>query len=279
MNYKKYSLIILIPLSVMVSCNNANVNEQFTYYESGKIKEHYVFPDKASMETMSDYSGFRYEEDGSIHTRWTFRNGKIDGEAVGYHPSGRIFVVQTFKDGVEHGVTRIYDAEGKPVYRCLHFGGVQVIIEEWQYAWDYNVLKSHLYPDPECFGQLVFTPDGKLVEEKSYYYTLSAPDTIDVGKIYPLHIEMVFGVFGVQKHDIYVDRAVFGDFDTTFIAHDRSKFTYLKSHDNKLTYSFLPQDSGRQFVVGVVNVKDREDSTKLNYDFIVFKDFYVKPKD
>ena len=82
-----------------------------------------------------------------------------------------------------------------------------------------------------------------------------------------------------SSSDLYIDRAVFGDFDTIFIAHDRSKFAHLKSPDNKLTYSFLPQESGRQFVVGVVNVKDRADSTRLNYDFIVFKDFYVRSKD
>ena len=171
MNCKKLSLIFLILLSVMVSCNNKY--EQFTYYETGKIKEHYVFPDKASMETMSDYSGFSYHENGSLKVKWTVRNGKDDGEIVKYHPNGRIFGVGMWKDGVAHGVSRVYDAEGKPVFRSLFFSGVQVIVEKWQYAWDYNVLKSYFYRDTtENYGQMVFTPDGELVEEKSYYTIL-----------------------------------------------------------------------------------------------------------
>jgi hypothetical protein len=158
----------------------------------------------------------------------------------------------------------------------LYIQGKPMVEERWEVEPDAAVCSVFYFFEtcPDAVSGWVYDRDMSVLNRKqSSYFQVSGCDTIHEGETYTLHTEVLSG--GI---DCYIPEAVFGDFDTTFTVRDSSKFCFLNSPDHRLDYSFVPSRNGYQYVVGKVSVKALHARDTLDRDFIVYKDFYVKPE-
>ena len=59
-----------------------------------------------------------YTPEGKLRSECKYKNDKIIGDKIIYHPNGTIALISPHKDGKPHGITKKFDENGK-------------LIEEW----------------------------------------------------------------------------------------------------------------------------------------------------
>lgn len=101
------------------------------WHENGKLKSESPFKDGQMHGTFTQFdssgkllgSSLLKDGNGTLRTWYPngrleyvrpYKNGKQDGELQTFFDSGQLFQMITFKDGQAHGISYIWDREGKP---------------------------------------------------------------------------------------------------------------------------------------------------------------------
>ncbi|AWG26259.1 hypothetical protein [Flavobacterium kingsejongi] len=171
--------IVIMLILFFTSCKESSLEELKTYYQNGNIKSIEYLNKKGKKETASRY----YTEDGILSHITTFKNGtpiKVlhfysDGKlhysselmqndtikALSYFKNGKIKTVGNLIDTIKIGWWKEYRYDGTigAAYEYLNNNGKQYL----------NQLK-------------VYTKNGTLNENESSFFTLSLPDTLQIGK-------------------------------------------------------------------------------------------------
>lgn len=271
----KLKLVLL--LIILIACNTKH--EKLTYYPSGKIHEQFVFTSENEKSLMKNYEYIKYYENGKVKVKYRVENKLKNGECIDYYENGSLNTIIMYTNDTVNGIVKLYDSAGQLAYESLFVKGVhemQMSINDAGGKYISQIYYDMTIDDVKkaVVGNLLIKPTGEIDTSKSCNYYAQGKDTITEGEIYNLKIT-------TYTNDIenYISEAVFGDFDTSFEVKDSSKFTFLKSKNNKLTYSFKPLKVGRNVIIGKLHIYNTPNAkTSIDRDFLFYKDFYVKEK-
>jgi hypothetical protein len=138
-------------------------------------------------------------EDGSIHTEFTYKNGKMNGLCKTYHPNGKVYREDTFVDDVLQGNSKQYYQTGilysETFYDSGRIEGVQKL-----YHKD-GKLKAEAFFKKDCpclglseyilngdprphYPEIVIEAEDKILSTGFYYVRLSLSERVKEAQFY-----------------------------------------------------------------------------------------------
>ncbi len=117
MKLNRMTLSLLACSLVLLFLNNCNSNT--TYYEDDVYVEQYVFYDKKTKKPISGLL-IRKDKSGKVKSKWTYKNGLVDGNTENFFVSGKLQAKGQYKNGEKHGETIIYNNDGK-IYEVSNY--------------------------------------------------------------------------------------------------------------------------------------------------------------
>jgi len=277
-------LILLIIVLMFTKCKRNNDNVQYSYYETGEVKEKIV----SSLEEPSMVHAFLYSkegdllkeisykdgvyhgvcksyfEDGKIKQKANFINGYKNGKLYTYYSNGNVKMSRTFWNDTIHGVTVVYNEKGQIKEEYLYIKGEPVVHKKFYSSEDGSFVKieNHERNEGGDFfknGQLVINKINNLPEkEMSLYYMIRTnKDTIKLNE--PLEFELEI----INRYE----------WNAKFISSDE-KLEYT-GNNNVIKFKIVPEKKGYNLLLGKLFIDLDTQKENAHYEFTVYKEFYV----
>ncbi len=274
-------ILNLLLILLLLSCKQEY--KRTSYYPSGKIEKEVIFSTKKDMNSLQNYLTTFYYENGNIKAKQIVRNGMLEGEIWKFHENGTICFFDMYKHNTSHGVYKEYDTTGRQTYEALYLNGNEVLFADISYPIDdialYKYFTYAIHDNDTSIFQysfLSYKKNGAIIEDKSHGCEVIGKDTIAKGQPYTIEIRMHHNQ---EKEDykLKLHHAIFGDYCSDLKVD--SSFTTVNAENNKIVYSFYPEQEGYNFIVGKVgfywgSYPYFEDSFMAP----IYKLFYVKEK-
>jgi hypothetical protein len=257
---KKITIIFSILFLISISCSNSN--ERVSYYENGNIKEKRIF--LSSKDTLSYHREIYYPE-GKIHFKGQVVNNKTEGRLFEYSNDGIIRVSTLYINGKKNGLQYFYDENGELFEKDYFSDDTLMLTYKYFNKQGYlvNIIRKG---EPVLIGRIMYTNNGNINKDSSYYYSCQTIDTMIINKEYECKLE----IFNLGRGKQYVEFELLDPFNmVTFTKGDK-----IVSDSLKLNFSLKPQKAGNILIEGIINVTS--DTTKEGKNFPFHKEFYVK---
>ncbi len=95
-------IIFFVLLLITIACNQENIEVKYTYYDSGAIKEKFIYKANGIVEA------FLYAEDSVLLKESTLKNGLKHGKSKTFKENV-LFEDVDFCNGIKHGKMKIFD--------------------------------------------------------------------------------------------------------------------------------------------------------------------------
>jgi hypothetical protein len=241
---------------ISVDKNGIRNGLTLVYYKNGNLREKATYKNGGIVDTL-----YHYREDGNLNNIAIYNNSKDSIYAFFYDELGRVNKETiTYKNNNKVGRIIAHD-----------------LIHNLKYTHDIkNVYGKEIYYD----NQVVFNQSGDTVKEKSFYYDVIVPDTVNIneyaiGKIdFHSDLAMRENLLDARLHlKIMVNEKLNEDFSNinevkldTFIRKDNHfLFKFLESGDQNIRGKFTERITIAQM--------DEENDEKVNVKDYV-RDFY-----
>ncbi len=274
-NNMKNIIFLIVCVFVLLSCSESKIKE--TYYESGELRERFIFPTKSDFESNLNYEVYHYNIDGLLEKVFKVVNGQIDGTLLEYYNNDSVKRKIQFKSGKKHGVEKIMTPQGEVVTENLFIDDMLM-----------NQMKAYNTPNgsvnffyynvkdslEEC-GRLVYDSEDAIIKDESFHYKFNCLDTLMLGKEYNLEIEAY--TFG---EDNVIKELVLGEFNSFYEFIDKGKLIRLSSKNNKISFPYIPKEEGYKVIMGKLSVESMIEIdgkiTPVSREMIVYRDFVVE---
>jgi hypothetical protein len=276
MKYIYYFILIFLSI-LFISCNNKEIYDIVEKYDNGTIKNQKVYSNKLEYDLGLNYYYYSYFPNGVLKEKIEYQNGKIDGTYFGYKDSGELYFAYQYKNDTLHGVSKIFDSNGKIVIETLSVFGKYWEQKEFHYLKDY---KSNGYVIFEIIDTIPEVKSFYLIDENNnainnigeYYIIHNDKDTINYGEEYEFEIEILShkkNIYGeIWIGELLRERGIITEKNLTFDNYRKAK------------YSITDYDLGNNLIGGIIfiykdTIIDNEKHIQENQYFL-YHDFYVK---
>jgi hypothetical protein len=235
-----------------------------------------VYPRKSDTNTFEIY---QYYNNGEIKYHASVVNDKFHGLYFSYYKNGLLKKKINYIQGLTHGVVREYDSTGHLLKEGLFINGNNVMTKEYfkkNQQFSRNSFISYLYKPDTSFliGQLLRDTNNKIIKQNSFFYTIDAKDTIQLGEKY--YIKLIY-YKSRKDYNLY---AKIGDFNKKLEFSDSTNIKKIESKDSTIEFSFIPRKTGYHLLLGklILNYDEYYEPNKYEkstYPF--YKEFYVIP--
>lgn len=159
-------LVLVLTLAPLSSCNDepCNVIER---YESGKKKV-------VACTLDSSYCFVEYFGNGAVESEYCLKEGKYDGEAINYYPSGKIRSKMQYESGLRQGACYKFDSKGRPVLLNLCANDKTIFLKSYKYSSSGAEVEYNFNPIFRLIDDTASIREGKLRFEVS----LPIPDSL-----------------------------------------------------------------------------------------------------
>ena len=258
------ALVILIGISCK---NDRNKNVKKEFYENGSLRKEIIYFDDKDTNTFSAYG---YYPTGKLKYITTYKDGKRDGEYLFFNENGGLKNDFHFLDGKFQGVQRIYNDNNEVSKESYFLNGKLIMEKEFRKNIKYKMLQALVYKVEDSvknrIGVLTYDSVGHVIEDGSFFYTVTGPDTIDQKQKGDYIIKFF------NKRDDFNLELMIGTLTPELTLQDTS-YHFLTQGDT-IKYTYMPADTGYDLITGLLELKS--DSVLLQFPF--FKEIYVLKK-
>lgn len=188
-------------------------------------------PDTTSGDSIDTIDVFQngefkdFYEDGKLKTVTSYKNGKLDGNSINYHPNGIIKEEGKYLSGKAHGAFKCYDSLGR--------------LSKISY---YEIVKGRTVLNQIIFFDL---ETGKIIKDKSNYIDILLKDTVSVNENINVTISLEAPYFK-DKMEVLI-----GDFDADYYLLNGNIDT-LKGKDFIVKHNIKYNSIGKKYLRGIV---------------------------
>ena len=136
-----------------------------TYDNDGNIEEEISYEYKKDIQTKTERDG---QGQVTLVEHYNIKTEQLDGERLTYHPNGKIFHKENYRNGKRHGEQLAYNQNGKQIAKSTYKDGV--LHGEQIHTFDDSGLiwKVENYKDGSQDGQQIeYYRNGKIREKKN----------------------------------------------------------------------------------------------------------------
>lgn len=235
--------------------DDSTLVKEIGYYRNGNIEYVRILKENKMIGPMVSFY-----ENGKIKTKEFWLYGRLWDHGTGYyeayHENGKIDRKEYFYKGKPYGTWTIYDKEGL-IYRQLEY-------------------VTFCDNKTNCNQNKYFDKKGRIIKEKSYYFSIMAKDTINFGDEYKMNIKLESPYF---KDSNSFMLCVIGKYNNCYKFLDSLNYEVLLDTINYHTfeYKIKPKKNGINFVRGNI-IETIGEGDKIRFkNYFFTKYFYVKP--
>ena len=239
---------------------NKEFIKETRYYKNGNIIYIRILKSNKAVGPI-----ITYYENGRIKTKEFWFNGRLWDNGTGYyelyHENGKIDRKESFYKGNPYGVWSIYDNDGK-LYRKLK----------------YVSICDHR---GNCNEDIFYDKNGQIIKGKSYYFSISGKDSINIGEEYKLIIKLESPYIKDSISNILCVIGVMDKVNSCYNLIDSLHTSNYKVLIDTLNhyvceYKFKPCKKGITFISGIIDEFVANDNDKRNRNYYFTKELYVK---
>ncbi len=274
----KISVIIFYSiLFILFSCKEKSSQKEF-YYKTGELKKKIVYQDAKDTTTFHDTS---YYKNGNFWLIRKVKNAQHEGKTFNFSQNGNLKYIVTYNNNKLHGLTIDFNSKGEIFGKCLFIKGKQIIAIEFFDSKDnklgqMRVSRVFIENDTthEHEGHLIYkNSNNVIIDSNSFYYNIEAKDTINYGDTYRFSLTF--------HHDYdYSLKLLIGELDENLQFINPEKVKTYKSPNKKIKGQIEEYEPGWNLLLGKLYVypdpQNKHPNAADEYEFIVFKEFYVK---
>jgi hypothetical protein len=269
-------IIFCLLIFIGFSCKETSIQKEF-YYKTGELKQKIVYPDKKDTTTFHDTS---YYKNGNPMKIKQVKNGQLEGKVLDFFKNGVLEYVRTYKNGKVHGLAVDFNQKKEVIVKCFVINGKPINTIEYAHTKNKEYIREtvfqlHIKNDTtfKRIGHLVYTDSNNIIDSSSFYYNIEAKDTINYGDSYR---------FSLTFHNDYNYslKLLIGELneDLNFVNPDKiNTYTSPRKTVRGETRAYEP---GWNLLLGKLYVypdpQNKHPNAADEYEFIVFKEFYVK---
>ena len=120
-------LLYLIYLTFLFIIGCSKKYEKTSFYESGELKERYVYSSKSDYASNLNYDAYLYYKNGELKNFTTVREGKNEGKYLNYYENGRIKRITNFSNGKKHGIDKYFTSNGELAEEGFYLNDIHLI--------------------------------------------------------------------------------------------------------------------------------------------------------
>jgi hypothetical protein len=201
-----------------------------------------------------------------LYSVYNLINGKIHGISHDYHENGKIHIQTHFKNGYAHGMNMVYNRNGILLRESLYIENKLVLFRSYMIDTVYNLhrerLTSFVGEEPFFAGEIIKNSEDSIIT--GVYSNLTIPDTLLLHVKEKLNVQLYLPK--VNSNNIM--EVLIGKFDSNLNCKDTIYYISEKKTQAELNFEFLPQKIGYDFLLGYVQIPNKE---KIYF----FDDFYT----
>lgn len=253
------SFISLLFLGFIVySCEDSNI---LRIKKSNEVE--YVYYCQDGQDTL--YSDVNVFYMSRLYSKYRLINGRINGVVYDYHKNGLINIKTHFIDGKAHGLNKVYNNKGTLLRKSVYIENKQVLFESFMIDTVFNLkrkLITSIVGEKYFFGgELITNSNDSII--RGVYASLIIPDTIS------LKDENIFNI-KLNFPKVYENTAiVVGEFDKDLNCIDTVAYKQKNELKDEFNFKFTPDKKGYDFLIGYVEVPNRE-------RIFFYNDFFVE---
>lgn len=257
---KQINKFLLIPL-LIVSCNNKDHLEIYTYYKDGKVKTRKVLH---SADDTLNYYLESYYPDGTIFQKGQFKNGKTEGLVKEYYENGKLKTIASYINGLKNGCQQTFNLNGN-IEKEFYFENDTVLLI-YHHVEDKGVKVYTKFKGKQILIGMLTIEDESVVKEKSYYYVLHSNDTLKKGNEETVRLE-VFNRGNTRESIEVVLADRFGKFESV-------DGKTVRSDSLATQFQIKPNKCGYAILSGVINIQNK--SSDVVKQFYLHKLYYIE---
>lgn len=282
-----YFIIIIITFT---SCNH-EANVKYTYYDSGKVKEKFIYKSKkcylvylysengellkeANLENDFLHGNCKTYNNGILIEDVSYIKGKKNGKMTIYQSNGKLKMKRTFLNDSLYGITQVYGKQGDVRQEYFHINGNQVMYDDFYDSDDGTLTKKVRYRidttnKMKPIGQLIVNKTNDVpIPDNSFFYTISnMKDTIDENE------QCIVTIKFINKFDWKLEVQI-GQMNKLleFMGNPMNYSSSIK----EISFPIEPQKEGLNIVFGKLIATPVKSDVSTPYSFVFYDEFYVR---
>ena len=166
-----------------------------TYDNDGNIEEEISYEYKKDIQTKTERDG---QGRVTLVEHYNIKTEQLDGERLTYHPNGKIFHKENYRNGKRHGEQLGYNQNGKQIAKSTYKDGV--LHGEQIHTFDDSGLiwKVENYKDGSQFKARLVDGTGRALANKTVTFNINGVfynKITDVNGVASLNINLVEGKY------------------------------------------------------------------------------------
>jgi len=168
------TLVVLV--FVLLGCSN--LKDELTdvfYYPSGNMVMYKKTFCSEQDKHDGNYTQIEYDSLGNIKRIFNVRNNELNGKLIEYYSNGNIRDVNSFNNGIEHGISKYFNADGFLITEELVINGRSVIWKNFvrfhkilSYGYEIKPLRNDTAFRLE--GQIIYDSNMRIIDSATFYF-------------------------------------------------------------------------------------------------------------
>ncbi|NOY48527.1 MAG: hypothetical protein GXO84_10125 [Chlorobi bacterium] len=258
----------------LINCQTKKY-EKYDYYESGEVKEKFLFDNKSDYESNLNYTGYLYYKNGQIKDITRVKNGERVGTYVQFYENGNKKRYIHYKQGKKYGFDRFYSPDNELVMENVYINDVHMCKMK-SFSNKDKTSNFYYYVEPDSLienGVITYDTNNNLLPNESFYFNIFGDDTIYTNENYNFSCK----VYTLGAMNI-IDSLIIGEFNEKYEFINFNDTVKIKPKSDSVSLSIKPNYLRENLIMGKIYISSYLSPNEKKYtrEFIFYKDFFVK---